>query len=405
MKKLFSFFLLIFLPSLAFTASEDLILSPNSVSFSTNIFLEGKPVRIYANVTSGSSKDLRGVVKFFTGNDQIKEDQPISVLAGKDDSVFVDWIPFPGEHNIKILLIPFEKEFDDPLNNTVQKNITVFADTDRDGIANKDDEDDDNDGVKDEADAFPLNKSESIDSDGDTIGNNKDGDDDNDGVKDELDALPMNANETEDTDKDGIGNNEDTDDDGDGLSDTEEFQQKTDSLKPDTDGDGVNDKTDAYPLNPAQAYDYDKDTIPDPLDPDADNDGIPKKEDINDSNLGPYIIITTEGQSPTKIAFPDETVEFETTQSIDPDGGTTSTLWETESGIETGSKIKTSFKTSGFHKVTVKMADDKLETREKVLTILVIPPYVGWISVLAIFLIFIVAIFLVFSYSKRRRHL
>ena len=44
----------------------------------------------------------------------------------------------------------------------MEKQITVFADTDRDGIANKDDPDDDNDGVKDEEDAFPLDKKNSL---------------------------------------------------------------------------------------------------------------------------------------------------------------------------------------------------------------------------------------------------
>lgn len=55
------------------------------------------------------------------------------------------------------------------------------------------DNDDDNDGVLDINDAFPLNPGESLDTDGDGIGNNADGDDDNDGVPDAVDAVPLSA--------------------------------------------------------------------------------------------------------------------------------------------------------------------------------------------------------------------
>lgn len=49
-------------------------------------------------------------------------------------------------------------------------------DTDGDGIPDKDDPDDDNDGVVDEKDAFPLDPKESGDIDGDGIGDNADTD-------------------------------------------------------------------------------------------------------------------------------------------------------------------------------------------------------------------------------------
>ncbi|MEK7171714.1 MAG: thrombospondin type 3 repeat-containing protein [Patescibacteria group bacterium] len=410
MKKLFwlagllAFFLL---PCFAYAFTEDLVLSAGNVSFSTSSFLEGKTIRIYANVTNPSGKDLRGVVKFSNENGQIKEDQPVSVLAGKDDSVFIDWTASPGEHNIRIILIPFEKEQDNPANNTVEKQITVFADTDRDGIANKDDPDDDNDGVKDEEDAFPLDKKEQLDSDGDQIGNNKDEDDDNDGVKDTEDALPLNANETVDTDKDGIGDNEDTDDDGDGVSDSDEIKIGSNPLKPDTDGDNINDKEDGWPLDPKRGRDFDKDGIPDAEDTDADNDGVPKKLDVNDTNLPPVIVITTGQFSSQKIMAPNEIVEFETTKTVDPEGGKITTLWkiddaETADQIETGEKLEISFKKPGFHKIAVTVTDDKLEQSLKTFTVLVAPPYVPWIFIMILFVIFILAIFFIFSYSKRR---
>jgi hypothetical protein len=55
------------------------------------------------------------------------------------------------------------------------------------------DSDDDNDGVLDSDDAFPLDATESVDTDSDGIGNNADTDDDNDGILDSDDPFPLDA--------------------------------------------------------------------------------------------------------------------------------------------------------------------------------------------------------------------
>ncbi|MGB7304480.1 MAG: RICIN domain-containing protein [Burkholderiaceae bacterium] len=69
-----------------------------------------------------------------------------------------------------------------------------LTDTDGDGIPDVTDPDDDNDGVDDFNDAFPLDASESVDTDGDGTGNNADTDDDNDGVPDTVDLDPLDPN-------------------------------------------------------------------------------------------------------------------------------------------------------------------------------------------------------------------
>jgi serine protease len=143
-------------------------------------------------------------------------------------------------------------------------NVTVAADApdnDSDGISDVLDPDDDNDEVRDSADVFPLDSTETLDTDSDGTGNNADTDDDGDGVADGSDAFPLDASETLDTDSDGTGNNADTDDDGDGVADgsdafpldsTETIDTDSDgtgnNADTDDDGDGVADGSDAFPL-------------------------------------------------------------------------------------------------------------------------------------------------------------
>ncbi|MBK8676069.1 MAG: FG-GAP repeat protein [Cellvibrionales bacterium] len=72
----------------------------------------------------------------------------------------------------------------------------MFIDDLRIGSPLIEDTDDDNDGVADASDAFPLDASESVDADGDGIGDNSD-------------AFPNDPDESADADNDGVGNNSD----------------------------------------------------------------------------------------------------------------------------------------------------------------------------------------------------
>ena len=145
---------------------------------------------------------------------------------------------------------------DDDDNDGVNDDIDQFpldssesGDNDGDGIGDNADFDDDNDGVNDDIDQFPLDSSESKDTDGDGIGDNADFDDDNDEVNDNADQFPLDSSEYKDTDGDGIGDNADSDDDNDGFSDLDEIECETSilisvSFPSDFDGDGICDRLD-----------------------------------------------------------------------------------------------------------------------------------------------------------------
>jgi len=295
--KLFSFFLsalllgnFSFLDVLAVEFSADMMLPKNHVRFSENVFVEGKVLRVYVSAVNNCKKDLLGAVRLTVNGKQVGSDQPISVLVGRKDTVFFDWrILSAGKKTVKAVLIPWETKGDDPSNNTFVRDVVVLADSDLDGVPNINDNDDDNDGVMDVDDAFPVDGSETLDSDGDRVGNNRDDDDDNDGVKDVDDLFPLNSDESKDTDGDGIGDRADDDDDNDGLLDKDEGEKGTDSLNSDTDGDGVKDGKDAFPLDPVENSDFDGDGIGDNSDSDDDNDGVVDYKDTHPKNMGPII--------------------------------------------------------------------------------------------------------------------
>lgn len=279
---------LLFSSSNAFAATGELALPASGVVFSNSSPLEGDTVRIRATVNNLSSLDLLGTVRILANGKSVGGDQAISALAKNSDDVFVDWTPASyGTYEIHVQVIPWDASGDDPSNNSVKKSIFIDQDTDRDNIPNNSDPDDDNDGVADADDSFPLNRSESLDSDGDGKGNNEDTDDDNDGHLDVDDQLPLNPQYYKDLDKDGLADEIDEDIDGDGLLNTAETT--TDPQKWDTDGDGVNDKEDAFPTDASESKDKDRDGLGDSKDSDRDGDGTPNDQDISPDNSAPVI--------------------------------------------------------------------------------------------------------------------
>ncbi|MDC0149823.1 hypothetical protein OAI65_02735, partial [Candidatus Poseidoniales archaeon] len=197
-----------------------------------------------------------------------------------------------------------------------------WSDADGDGIGDNADTDDDNDLWSDSdeisCNTDPLNGTDTpIDTDGDSQCNYLDADDDDDGVADVLDAFPLDPSATTDTDGDGMPDNingnsttnliEDLDDDNDLWSDIDEVACGTNSLLnssvpvdsdndtvcdpldafpndptewDDTDGDGVGDNSDAFPNDANETADNDDDGIGDNADTDDDNDNWSDSDEV-----------------------------------------------------------------------------------------------------------------------------
>ncbi|MBU1992138.1 MAG: PKD domain-containing protein [Patescibacteria group bacterium] len=395
MKKLVIIVAAVMMLAIPGTVFADLSINPNAVRLSNSYILEGRSVRIYATSANSSTNDLLGTVKFInnTTGQQIGTDQPISVFAEKTDDVFVDWIPYVyGTYNISIKLVPWDIEIDDPSNNTASISATVHQDTDKDGIANSEDPDDDGDGVEDGEDSFPLDGNEWEDTDGDNTGNNADTDDDNDGRLDDEDALPFDPMEWEDTDGDGIGNNADDDDDGDGVKDASEKSSGTDPLLSDSDGDGVQDGDDPFPTNKNEWEDTDNDGTGDNTDTDDDDDGIADSDDFNSKNKGPLIVLKNK---PNFVPVNSPTT-FDASSSFDEDGKIVNFEWIVDGERRSGEKIEKTFE-KGSHNIKLVVTDDKGETRSKEFTVTAIN-YQTYLYFLLLLIVISLAFIILFNY-------
>ncbi|MEK4235841.1 Ig-like domain-containing protein [Paenibacillus sp. FSL H7-0714] len=165
-----------------------------------------------------------------------------------------------------------------PTDPTKPGNGGGELDTDGDGIPDRLDPDDDNDGLTDEQEIVLGTDPKKADTDGDGI-NDKDDPFPTDATK------PGKVGDELDTDGDGIPDSLDPDDDNDGLTDEQELINGTNPKHPDTDHDRINDKDDPFPLDPTKPgnggqLDTDGDGIPDSLDPDDDNDGLTDEQEI-----------------------------------------------------------------------------------------------------------------------------
>jgi len=216
-------------PGLAF-GKIDLSIAETDITFSKADPLDGDLIKVYARVFNSGDSDVSGHVVFLNDGKEMAGPQPISLKPNTYDDVFINWKVKAGTYNIEAKILGLNPADDNIDNNeTIKKDFFVDSDTDGDGIGNKKETDDDNDGLTDEEEVVKGTNPLVVDTDEDK-------------VNDKIDAFPLDKNEWRDTNNDGVGDNKDPDADGDGLTNQEEIQNYgTNPLSSDSDNDGSND--------------------------------------------------------------------------------------------------------------------------------------------------------------------
>lgn len=167
-------------------AFYDVAIEAADISFSPPELIIGANTRIYATIANLGQRDVEGVVRFYEGESLIGS-KPFSVRAAvRPEDAWVSWTPqVYGATTIRVV-VENDDAFADgvPANNTATLSIFVDRDTDRDGVPDREDDDQDNDlilnadevargtnplradtdgdGVNDRTDAYPLDPRRSV---------------------------------------------------------------------------------------------------------------------------------------------------------------------------------------------------------------------------------------------------
>jgi hypothetical protein len=154
------FFLIIFL--LLSALSPSLVLGESlNAGFVEGLWYSGEPVtvgeptRIYVALRNNTDHDLTGTVRFSDNGTRIGTSY-VNALPGRLVEAWIDWTPQYGEHKIVATLSDVRVHIlgENPGSGAVEDTIAedvLFADydTDKDGIPNQTDTDDDGDTVSD----------------------------------------------------------------------------------------------------------------------------------------------------------------------------------------------------------------------------------------------------------------
>jgi hypothetical protein len=124
--------------------------------YSEKQLIAGETVRIYVALRNNTEHDLTGTVRFEDDEKRIGTTD-IRALPGRLVEAWIDWKPTYGEHTLKATLTDVElhpvggkTESGEPASTLAEDIVFVDYDTDKDGIPNETDGDDDGDGVNDE---------------------------------------------------------------------------------------------------------------------------------------------------------------------------------------------------------------------------------------------------------------
>lgn len=151
---IFSITLFLLMPFYAF-AEEPNAGFVQGLWYSAEPVFAGVPTRIYVAMRNNTGHDLTSTVRFTDNGKRIGTFE-VSALEGRLVEAWVDWEPTYGEHTItatvsdaKLHIIGGNTESIDIAGITASDTLMVEYDTDRDGIGNPTDTDDDNDAVSD----------------------------------------------------------------------------------------------------------------------------------------------------------------------------------------------------------------------------------------------------------------
>lgn len=123
--------------------------------YASPVVIADEPTRIYVALRNHTDQDLTGTVRFTDNGKRIGVSY-VSALPGRLVEAWVDWTPSAGEHviaaslsEIRLHTIGESPETAEVVSMLAEDKITVDYDTDKDGVVNGDDTDDDNDGISD----------------------------------------------------------------------------------------------------------------------------------------------------------------------------------------------------------------------------------------------------------------
>lgn len=123
--------------------------------YSSPTLFAGEPARIYIALRNHTDQDLTGTVKFTDNGKRIGVTN-VSALPGRLVEAWIDWTPGYGEHVVRATLseVRVHTLGETPESGEVESmiaedTIMIDYDTDKDGVGNVSDTDDDNDGLSD----------------------------------------------------------------------------------------------------------------------------------------------------------------------------------------------------------------------------------------------------------------
>tara|TARA_B100000745_G_scaffold290251_2_gene229033 strand:+ start:2759 stop:3817 length:1059 start_codon:yes stop_codon:yes gene_type:complete len=123
--------------------------------YSQETFFVDDTVRIYVAIRNNTGSDLTGTVEFFDNDERIGR-STVSALDGRIIESWVDWEPDYGEHRISASISKIElhtvgetTEAIEVRSSLAEDVLFVDVDTDGDDVGNKNDIDDDGDGISD----------------------------------------------------------------------------------------------------------------------------------------------------------------------------------------------------------------------------------------------------------------